>query len=206
MAALSHPASQGSETLGFAEGGEDESMWSRLVLTAGRFPGGTCPCGTGSPLKGPMHVGLRSASGLSGDSAPHEEDAEHPQVAQGPAGLQVTLQGGIFLGFSPWLCPRADSLSLGEHVAFSSSDFDISFLASFTFFHLLPAGWSLWADNLVVLAAGIQDSASVQRSASPSVDGGEGLSLGLSKPELLQCRVMTSLLHPKEKHSTWHVP
>lgn len=70
--------------------------------------------------------------------APQAEDAEHPQVAQVPAGLQVTLQGGIFLDFSPWLCPRADSLSLGENVAFSSSDFDLSFLSSFTFF--LPAG------------------------------------------------------------------
>lgn len=95
-------------------------------------------------------------------------------MAQGPACLQVTLQGGIFLGFSPWLCPRADSLSLGENVAFSSSDFDISFLASFTFFHLLPAGWSLWADNLAVLAAGIQDSASVgsEWEAGPSAQEG----------------------------------
>ena len=62
---------------------------------------------------------------------------------------------------SPWLCPWADSLSLGENMAFSSSDFDLSFLSSFTFFRLLPAGWSLWADNLAILAAGIRDSASV---------------------------------------------
>lgn len=39
VAALSHPTSQGSETLGFAEEGEGESVWNRLVLTAGRFPG-----------------------------------------------------------------------------------------------------------------------------------------------------------------------
>lgn len=131
------------------------------MLTAGRFPGWTCPCGTGSPLRAPLQVGLRSTSGLSGETAPQAEDAEHPQVVEVPAGLQVTLQGGIFLDFSPWLCPRADSLSLGENVAFSSSGFDLSFLSSFTFFHLLPASWSLWADNLAVLAAGIQDSASM---------------------------------------------
>ena len=46
-------------------------------------------------------------------------------------------------------------------MAFSSSDFDLSFLSSVTFFRLLPAGWSLWADNLAILAAGIRDSASV---------------------------------------------
>ena len=39
VAALSHPTFQGSETLGFAEEGEGERVWNRLVLTAGRFPG-----------------------------------------------------------------------------------------------------------------------------------------------------------------------
>ena len=48
----------------------------------------------------------------------------------------------------PWLQPWADSLSLGENMAISSSDFDLSFLSSFTFF--LPAGpcgpttWPYW--------------------------------------------------------------
>ena len=51
----------------------------------------------GSPLRATLQVGLRSASGLSGEMAPQTEDAEHPQVAQAPAGLQVTLQGSIFL-------------------------------------------------------------------------------------------------------------
>ena len=59
------------------------------MLTAGRFPGGDLPLWDGKPSEGPVHVGLRSASGLSGDSAPQAEDAEHPQVAQGPAGLRL---------------------------------------------------------------------------------------------------------------------
>ena len=36
---IESPHLSGSEILGFAEEGEGESVWNRLVLTAGRFPG-----------------------------------------------------------------------------------------------------------------------------------------------------------------------
>lgn len=57
-----------------------------------------------------------------GKGSPQAEGAESPQVARIPAGLPFTLQVCVFLGLRSGLCPSADSLSLGEAVAFSSSD------------------------------------------------------------------------------------